>query len=75
MVYQNGAAQRRLRKFAISSMRDFGVGRKSLEVRIQDEAGHLAAEIGNLNEEPFDPERMLTKAVSNVISSIVFGER
>ena len=75
LLHQNGAPQRHLRKFTISSMRDFGVGRKSSEQRIQEEAEYLAAEIGKQNGGAFNPKRMLVKAVSNVISSVVFGER
>ena len=33
-----------MRKFAVVTMRDMGVGKKTLELRVQEEAGFLATE-------------------------------
>ena len=63
------------RKFAINTFRLFGMGKLSLEVRIQDEIAHLLKYIESKGGEPFDPALILTNSVSNIICSIVFGQR
>ena len=63
------------RKFAINTLRQFGMGKLSLEVRIQDEIAHLLKCIESKDGEPFDPSVILTNSVSNIICSIVFGQR
>ena len=63
------------RKFAINTLRQFGMGKLSLEVRIQEEIAHLLKCIESKGGEPFDPSDILTNSVSNIICSIVFGQR
>ena len=63
------------RKFAINTLRHFGMGKLSLEFRIQDEIAHLLKCIESKGGEPFDPSVILTNSVSNIICSVVFGQR
>ena len=56
-------------------MRDFGLGKHSIDERIQDEAGVLVEQFRRQNGRPFDPKADLIKAVSNIICSITFGKR
>ena len=57
-------------------MRDFGVGKKSLEEVIQDEAKTLSDTFtAKENEAISDVKRMMTKSISNVIHHVVFGFR
>ncbi|CAH1791288.1 unnamed protein product [Owenia fusiformis] len=73
----DGESWRVLRKFSLLSLRNFGVGKNSmeLETRIQDETKWLQTEISGYKGEPFDIAELFNKAVSNVICSICFGER
>ena len=66
---------KQIRKFAIHSMRDFGLGKHSIEERTQDEARNLVKQFKSKNGQPFDPHVDLVKAVSNIICSITFGNR
>lgn len=63
------------RRFSVSTLRDFGVGKKSLEQWVTEEAGHLCDTFTKEAEHPFNPSTLLDKAVSNVIASLVYAHR
>ncbi|KAG6922206.1 cytochrome P450, family 2, subfamily C, polypeptide 23b, partial [Chelydra serpentina] len=71
----NGVPWKRLRRFTLTTLRNFGMGKKSTEERILEEAHFLVERLKNTHGRPFDPTLFLNHAVSNVICSIVFGDR
>lgn len=75
VVFSNGTEWRDLRRFSLTMLRNFGMGKKTIEERILEEAQFLVAEIKSQNEQFIDPTRFLVQGVSNVICSIVFGNR
>uniref|UniRef100_A0A8C4WLC7 unspecific monooxygenase n=1 Tax=Gopherus evgoodei TaxID=1825980 RepID=A0A8C4WLC7_9SAUR len=66
---------KQLRRFTLTTLRDFGMGKKSTEERILEEAHFLVERLKNTHGRPFDPTLFLNHATSNVICSIVFGDR
>ncbi|XP_063168435.1 cytochrome P450 2F3-like [Candoia aspera] len=75
IVYGTGERWRQLRRFAISTFKNFGMGRRSMEQRIKEEAQCLVAEFHKTQGKPFDPTFFLSCAGSNIICTLVFGER
>ena len=75
IVMQDGEDWKILRRFTLRALRDFGVGKSSLEEKIKDEVEVVLAEFDLNKGKPFDPKQLLNKAVSNIICSIIFGQR
>ncbi|KAF7692655.1 cytochrome P450 2G1-like [Silurus meridionalis] len=75
IAISNGERWRQLRRFALTTLRDFGMGRKRMEGWIQEESKHLLDTIKETNSAQFDPTFFLSRAVSNIICALVFGQR
>ncbi|KAM5237228.1 cytochrome P450 2F1 [Ctenodactylus gundi] len=75
IAFSNGDRWKALRKFSIQILRNFGMGKRSIEERILEEGNFLLEELRKTAGEPFDPLFMLSRSVSNIICSVVFGSR
>ncbi|XP_058023876.1 uncharacterized protein LOC131190556 [Ahaetulla prasina] len=64
-----------IRRFTVTTLRNFGMGRKSMAERILEEAHYLVKRITTFEGQPFDILSPITSAVSNVTCSVVFGNR
>ncbi|XP_038150207.1 cytochrome P450 2K1-like [Cyprinodon tularosa] len=75
VLWANGDAWREMRRFALTNLRDFGMGKKACEDKIIEECQHLIEVFKNFKGEPFDTMQPLNYAVSNIICSMVYGNR
>lgn len=75
VVFANGASWKEMRHFALTNMRDFGMGKKASEEKIIEESQCLMELIKEKNGKAFDPAEPVNNAVSNIICSIVYGNR
>ncbi|KFO33660.1 cytochrome P450 2B4 [Fukomys damarensis] len=64
-----------LRRFTLATMRDFGMGKRSVEERIQEEAQCLVEELRKSRGGLVDPLFLFQSITANIICSIVFGKR
>ncbi|XP_017749576.1 PREDICTED: cytochrome P450 2D17-like [Rhinopithecus bieti] len=70
-----GPAWREQRRFSVSTLRNLGLGKKSLEQWVTEEAACLCAAFADQAGCPFRPNGLLDKAASNVIASLTCGCR
>ncbi|KAL3875520.1 hypothetical protein ACJMK2_033465 [Sinanodonta woodiana] len=70
----SGELWTKLRKFTLKTLRSFGFGKTSLEVKIHTEVSILLSEIEKENQNPFHIQDLVKPSVSNVINAMAFGE-
>ncbi|XP_044515073.1 cytochrome P450 2C44-like isoform X2 [Gracilinanus agilis] len=75
IVFSHGEKWKQIRRFSLMTLRNFGMGKRSIEERVQEEAQFLLEELRKTNSQPFDPTFILGCAPCNVISSILFHQR
>uniref|UniRef100_A0A8C7Y6J1 Cytochrome P450 2K1-like n=1 Tax=Oryzias sinensis TaxID=183150 RepID=A0A8C7Y6J1_9TELE len=75
ILFANGESWKELRRFALTTLRDFGMGKRIAEEKILEECDYLIQGLEKHQGNPVDLNRPLNYATSNIISSIVYGSR
>ena len=70
-----GLQWRSLRRFTLQVLRDFGVGKTSIEDKILTEISETSAQLEKLEGEPININLNLQNIIFNVVYGIVFGRR
>ncbi|XP_048194583.1 cytochrome P450 2C42-like isoform X1 [Perognathus longimembris pacificus] len=75
IAFSNGKIWNVMRRFSLMSLRNLGVGKRSIEGCVQEEAQGLVEELKKTKGSPCDPTFILGCAPCNVICSIIFQKR
>ncbi|XP_034755256.1 cytochrome P450 2K1-like isoform X2 [Etheostoma cragini] len=75
VLWSNGESWKEMRRFALTNLRDFGMGKKASEDKIIEECEHLLEVFRKFKGKAFDTSQPMNYAVSNIICSIVYGSR
>ncbi|RVE69525.1 hypothetical protein OJAV_G00078880 [Oryzias javanicus] len=75
ILFANGDSWKEMRRFTLSTLKDFGMGKRISEQKIIEECCWLIEEFDKLQGKPFDNTHTISYAVSNVLSGLMFGKR
>uniref|UniRef100_UPI003AACC4DC cytochrome P450 2K1-like isoform X1 n=1 Tax=Centroberyx gerrardi TaxID=166262 RepID=UPI003AACC4DC len=75
ILLANGDSWKEMRRFALTNLRDFGMGKKASEEKIIEESHNLIEVFEKYKGKAFDTTQPVNYAVSNIICSIVYGSR
>ncbi|XP_073481184.1 cytochrome P450 2B4-like [Aquarana catesbeiana] len=75
VIFSNGESWKAMRRFTLSTLRDYGMGKKAIEDKISEEAEFLVQAMKSYGGKPFDNLTILNAAVANIIISILLGQR
>ncbi|CAH1793450.1 unnamed protein product, partial [Owenia fusiformis] len=71
----DGAQWKEQRRFALSTLRDFGLGKNKAQDMIQDELLMAVEELGKSEGRPFNAGPLIYNMVANIICCLIFGHR
>ncbi|KAG9494688.1 hypothetical protein GDO78_002173 [Eleutherodactylus coqui] len=75
VLFSHGDNWKVMRKFTLSTLRDFGMGKKSIENKISEECENLMQTFRSYGGKPFDNQMIINTAVANIIVSIILDHR
>ncbi|XP_053552705.1 cytochrome P450 2C18-like [Bombina bombina] len=75
VIFANGENWKVMRRFALTTLRDFGMGKRTLEDKINEECDFLAQKLEFFKGKPFENTMIINGAIANIIVSILLGHR
>ncbi|XP_063298157.1 cytochrome P450 2K1-like [Pelobates fuscus] len=75
LIFSRGENWKVMRRFTLTTLRDFGMGKSSIEEKIIDECDHLVLRFQSFNGKSIDNTVTIISAIANIIVSIILGHR
>ncbi|XP_042748715.1 cytochrome P450 2K6-like [Lagopus leucura] len=75
VVFSRGENWKVMRRFTLTTLRDFGMGKKAIEDHVVEEYGYLADVIESQKGKPLEMTELMNSAIANVIVSVLLGKR
>ncbi|KAM4694852.1 cytochrome P450 2K1-like [Discoglossus pictus] len=75
LTLSHGENWKTMRRFTITTLRDFGMGKSTIEEKIIDECNYLVQHFESFKGKPFDLSMIMNGAVANIIVAILLGHR
>ncbi|KAM8952633.1 cytochrome P450 2K4-like isoform 1-T1 [Pelodytes ibericus] len=75
IVFAHGENWKVMRRFTLTTLRDYGMGKKVIEDKISEESDSLVEVFKSYNGKPFENVMIVNGAVANIIVSILLGHR
>ncbi|XP_075125326.1 cytochrome P450 2K1-like isoform X2 [Leptodactylus fuscus] len=75
VILATGENWKVMRRFTLSTLRDFGMGKKTIENKISEESDFLVQKFRSYKGEPFNNILIINAAVANIIVSILLSKR
>ncbi|XP_044147319.1 cytochrome P450 2K6-like isoform X2 [Bufo gargarizans] len=75
ILLANGENWKVMRRFTLSTLRDFGMGKKTIEDKISEECEYLLQIFQSYGGKPFNNQTIMNAALANIIVSILMDHR
>ncbi|XP_077187152.1 cytochrome P450 2K4-like isoform X2 [Paroedura picta] len=75
VIFAHGENWKVMRRFTLTTLRDYGMGKKTIEERIIEECGFLIKRFESYGGKPFENTDIMNAAVANIIVSILLAKR
>ncbi|XP_034846718.1 cytochrome P450 2K6-like [Mirounga leonina] len=75
IVFSHGETSKTMRRFSLTTLRNFGMGKRLIEDRIIEECQHLVGSFESHRGKPFEVKTVMNASVANVIVSVLLGKR
>lgn len=75
VVATSGPVWRELRNFCLRTLKDLGYNKRSIDTRVREEITYVLEEIEGHKGLPFDFKRLAQMCISNIVCSVVYGQR
>lgn len=75
LIFSNGENWKVMRRFTLSTLRDYGMGKKTIENKITEEAECLVEKFRSYKGKPINNLNSINAAVANIIVAILLSHR
>nr|XP_056712807.1 cytochrome P450 2K1-like [Euleptes europaea] len=75
VTFSHGENWKVMRRFMLATLRDYGMGKRTIEDKIVEECHFLIQKFESYRGKPFENNVIMNAAVANIIVSILLGKR